>query len=144
MYAYDILYYEDICDLQEMIFQEITRYKYELDYDKFVEGYMNCKYRRLLDRANPRVSNMTWDEYMCYLERDCGEIFVPGETDIDILKSGWIGRIYSMIQFKMNIPSSEIYQKLPIDRMRVLFRPLHTVSEDVAVDKLIKIILGEV
>lgn len=136
MYTYNVNYVEDIADLQEALFQEITRYKYEIDYEKFVRGYMNCSYRELLDRGNARVANMTWDELLCYLERDCSNIIISGNTHIDRLQSGWIGRMYSLLQYRKGISSSELYNKIPLNRMKTLFIPLHTVAEDIALDKL--------
>lgn len=137
MVAYNVNYLNDVADLQEQLFQEVTRYKFEVDYEKFVENYMKCKYRTLLDSGNARVANMTWDELLCYLERDCNEIFIPGETTIDRLQAGWIGRMYTLIQHRQNISSQAVYDKLPFDRMRTLFIPLHTVSEDIALSKLL-------
>lgn len=136
MEPYNINYLEDIAELQEMLFEEITRYKYEVNYEKFVEGYMKCKYRELLDRGNPRTANMTWDELLSYLERDCKEIIVCGETNIDRLQSGWIGRMYALLQYKKNISSEELYTMLPLNRIKTLFIPLHTVDEEIALQKL--------
>lgn len=138
MYTYNVNYLEDIADLQETLFQEITRYKYEIDYENFVNGYMHCKYRRLLDNGNARVANMTWDELLCYLERDCSDLLISGNTNIDRLQSGWIGRMYALLQYKKAISSEELYDRLPLDRMRTLFVPLHTVAEDIALEKLDK------
>lgn len=140
MSAYNVNYVEDIADLQEALFQEITRYKNEIDYEKFVKGYMNCKYRKLLDKGNARVANMTWDELLSYLERDYGNIIISGDTNIDRLQSGWIGRMYSLLQYKKGIPSEELYDKLPLDRIRTLFVPLHTVADEIALEKLDKVV----
>lgn len=137
MSAYSALYLEDISELQETIFQEIVRYKYEIDYNNFVENYMKCIYRKLLDTGSTRVANMSWDEYFSYLEKDCTELFIEGETDVDSLMSGWIGRIYNILQFELNISSEEVYNKIPINEMKALFKPLHTVSDEVAIKKLL-------
>lgn len=140
MEAYNKNYLNDIVELQQFLFEEITRYKYELDYEKFVSGYMKCKYRRLLDKANPRVANMTWDELLMYLERDCSEIFNEGSTTVDRLQSGWIGRMYSLIQFDACMSSEELYNKLPLERIKTLFVPLHTVDEQIALQKILNIL----
>lgn len=138
MGAYNKLYLEDITELQQMLFEEITDYKYELDYNNFVEKYMNCRYRKLLDTGGTRVANMSWDEYLQYLEINCPELFIKGTTDVDKLMSGWIGRIYNLLQYRLNIPSIEVYNKIPISTMKIVFRPLHTVSEEVALEKLLE------
>ena len=140
MPAYNKNYVEDISDLQEALFQEITRYRYEIDYERFVEGYMQCKYRQLLDKGNTRIANMTWDELLSYIEKDCKSIINEGNTNVDRLQSGWIGRMYSLLQYRRNITSELLYDKLPLEKMRTLFVPLHTVSEDIALEKIEKII----
>ena len=76
------LYVDDIADLQEALFEEVTRYKYEIDYENFVKGFMSCKYRRLLDDFNTRVANMTWDELLMYIENDCKELLIEGNTNV--------------------------------------------------------------
>lgn len=126
MGAYNKLYLDDITELQEELFKKIARYDYELDYEIFVSGFMKCKYRWLLDKCNPRVANMTYDELLRYLEKDCSELFVKGETPVDSLMSGWIGRMYSLLQYEMCISSEELYNRLPIERMMNLFIPLHS------------------
>lgn len=140
MSAYNANYVEDISDLQEALFQEITRYKYEIEYERFVEGYMQCKYRQLLDKGNTRIANMTWDELLSYIEKDCKSIIVRGNTNVDRLQSGWIGRMYSILQYKRNITSKDLYKKLPLDKMKTLFVPLHTVAEVIALEKIERII----
>lgn len=140
MEAYNSNYVEDIADLQESLFEEITRYKYIIDYEKFVKGYMKCRYRQLLDKGNARTANMTWDELLSYLERDCKDILVSGDTNIDRLQSGWIGRMYSLLQHQENISSELLYSKLPLEKMKTLFVPLHTVDESIALEKMEKII----
>lgn len=140
MGAYNGLYLDDITELQEELFEGIAQYKYELDYEIFVSGFMKCKYRRLLDKCNPRVANMPYDELLSYLEKDCSELFVKGKTPVDSLMSGWIGRMYSLLQYEMCISSGELYDRLPLERIMVLFVPLHTVGEDTALEKLLRIL----
>lgn len=139
MGAYNKLYLEDASDLQELLFEEVAK-ENKCDFGHFVDGYMNCKYRHLIDIGNPRVINMTWDELWMYLRMNCAEIFIPGERDIDTLQAGWIGRMYNILQFNANIPSVEIYKKIDYKHMQVLFSPLHTVSEEVALDKLLPLV----
>lgn len=130
------LYIDDIAELQEMLFEEITRYKYEIDYENFVKGYMSCKYRKLLDDFNTRVANMTWDELLMYIENDCKELLIKGNTNVDRLQSGWIGRMYSLLQCRLNISSEELYNKVPLSKIKTLFVPLHTVDEEIALKKI--------
>lgn len=140
METYKKLYGDAISDLQQIVFEEATRYKYELNFENFVKGYMQSKYRRRLDNGNTRIANMTWDELMSYLERDEKHLFQLGVTNIDRLQAGWIGRLYSLLQIETNKSSEDIYEKFPLEKMQQLFIPLHTVAEQIAVDKMIKML----
>lgn len=131
------LYKEDIAELQRMLFEEVTRYEYEVDYKIFVAGYMNSHYRRMLDMCSARIANMTWDELLSYIKTNNSGILERGNTDIDRLQAGWIGRIYSLVQYESGLSSSVIYEKINYDRMKQLFIPLHTIAEELAVKKLL-------
>lgn len=136
MKPYDDLYKDDITELQQMLFEEMTRYKFEMDFENFVSGYMCCDYRKRLDNGNARVANMSWDELLSYLEKDEPNLFKKGVVDIDRLEAGWIGRIYNLVQHKTGKTSKEVYELIPYVKMKRLFIPLHTVGEEVAVDKI--------
>lgn len=138
MSAYSELYLEDATELQETLFQEIVNEGYKAEH--FLEGYMKCLYRKLMDGGNARVINMPYCELISYIRVNCGEILILGQSNIDTLQFGWIGRMYNLLQYKLAISSEELYNKLPLDDMKVYFRPLHTVSDEVALDKLILIV----
>lgn len=134
------LYKNDIADLQQAVFEESTRYKFEIDYKNFVEKYMTSFYRESLDSCNARLANMTWDEFLSYLEKIEG-LFLSGTTDIDRLQAGWIGRMYSLLQSETKKSSVLIYNSLPYEKMKQVFLPLHTIGEETALSKLKEIML---
>lgn len=136
MPAYDPLYYSDSITLAEQIFYEVAK-DGKWDFDKFIIGFMGCKFRRLWDKGSPRIINMTWDELLEYLECDVPYIFVSGECIVDPLLAEWLGGMYTRVQFHSGKSSQEIYEKLPLNRMLQLFQPLHTIDEEVAAEKLL-------
>ena len=137
MGAYLRLYLDDANDLMRLLFEEVAKDKTN-DFSYFVDGFMNCKYRRMLDKGYSRIVNMTYDELLSYLHRDCNEIFKEGSFSIDSLQAGWIGRMYNNLQFETKISSVDIYKKLPLDKMMKLFVPLHTTSQEVALEKIMQ------
>ena len=137
MGAYKKLYLEDANNLMRLLFEETSKGK-EYDFSYFVDGFFNCKYRKLLDIGSTRVINMTYDELISYLKKDCSNIYKKGYFSIDSLQAGWIGEIYNTIQFILKISSSEIYKRLPLDKMMRYFVPLHTVSYEIATETIIK------
>lgn len=136
MGAYCELYLMDTTDLIEAVFRVVSE-EDKWDFEKFTAGFMGCKYRRLIDTGSARAMNMAIDEFISYLHKDCSDIFVEGKCEVDPLLALWIGGMYNRIQFYSCKPSYEIYNKLPLDRMIQLFEPLHTVSDDIAVEKLL-------
>lgn len=139
MPAYYELYFQDTIELMEAVFRQVAGEK-KWNFEVFVSGFMNCKYRKFIDEGNARVMNMAIDELLSYLHRDCPEIFVEGECKVDVLMAGWIGGMYNRIQFYSCKTSKEIYQKIPLDRMIQFFQPLHTVDEEVATEKILHIL----
>lgn len=137
MGAYKRLYLDDANDLMRILFEEVAKDKTN-DFSYFVEAFMNCKYRRLLDKGYTRIINMSYDELLSYLHRDCNEIFKKGYFSIDPLQAGWIGEMYNNIQFVTKKTSVDIYKKLSLDTMMKLFVPLHTISQEVALEKIIQ------
>ena len=55
--------------------EEETAKDKTLDFKYFVEGFMKCKYRELMDSGSTRVINMTFDELISYLHKDCKGIY---------------------------------------------------------------------
>lgn len=137
MGAYKQLYLEDANDLMRLLFEQTAKIE-TIDFSHFVKEFMNCKYRRMLDNGRTRIINMTYDELASYLRRDCKDIYKKGKLSIDSLQAGWIGQMYNNLQFELKIPSTEIYKKLPLDKMMRYFKPLHETSQEVALQKLIK------
>lgn len=138
MYAYNKLYLEDSIELAEQLFYEVAK-EDKWDFEKFTEGFMKCEFRQIWDEGSARVINMTWDELLEYLQVRCKDIFVETneKSIVDPLLALWIGGMYTRVQFYSAKSSEEIYHKLPLLKMIDLFRPLHTVDEEVATEKLL-------
>ena len=137
MGAYKRLYLDDANDLMRLVFEETSKDKTH-DFSYFVEGFMSCKFRELMDVGSTRIINMTYDELMSYLHKECPELYKRGKFSIDSLQAGWIGEIYNNLQFILKISSKEIYEKFPLDKIMRYFVTLHTVSMEVALDRLIQ------
>lgn len=136
MGAYLRLYLAEASDLQRLIFTVVAKNQNN-DFEYFVEHYMSCMYRELMDIGATRVINMTYDEYLSYLNKLSPSLFRKGKPNIDYLQAGWIGEMYNELQFILKIPSSEIYKKLDLKTMKKFFRTLHTVDKEIAIEKIL-------
>lgn len=137
MGAYKKVYLEDANELMRLVFEEVSKDRNN-DFSIFVKEFMNCKYRKLLDIGSTRVINMTYDELKTYLYDACSQLFKKGTFSIDSLQAGWIGEMYNYIQFILKKPSQDVYESYPLDKMMRYFVPLHTVSKEVALEKILK------
>lgn len=137
MGAYDKNYLSDSTELMRLLFEEVAKIE-NINFEFFVSSFMNSNYRRLMDDGSTRLINMTYDELLSYLIKDETIIFKKdNKINIDYLQAGWIGSMYNIIQFKTKMSSSEIYNTLNLDRMMSYFVSLHTIDEELAVDKII-------
>ena len=137
MSAYDENYIEDSTELNCLVFEEIARCQ-DVNFEHFVEGYMSSGYRKLMDKGSTRLINMTFDEYLTYLRRDCPELFIIGnkEHEMDVLQAGWIGAMYNRLQFHLCISSEKIYERLNLRTMMSYFITLHTIDETLALRRI--------
>ena len=139
MEAYNKLYFADSTELAEQLFYTVSS-ENKWDFETFTAGFMSTGCRKMWDIGFPKFINMTWDELLEYLTWHNPEIFKSGDTSVDPLLAEWIGGMYNRVQFYSGKSSEEIYDKIPLNRMIELFRPLHTVDEDIATEKLLELI----
>ena len=135
MSAYDEVYVAEIKRTQGKVFDKI---RYELpgvDEKWFIEKYMRSNIRRLLDSANPKLAAKPSPELIhAFINRECGGEYKRGEEWGGFLPQ-WVGEMYSLYQWKYEMPSAELIELLPLSDMERIFVPLHQASWDVAVKK---------
>ncbi|MCL2158518.1 MAG: hypothetical protein FWH48_03835 [Oscillospiraceae bacterium] len=136
MGAYNELYVAKIKRTQGKVFDKI---RYELpgvDEKWFIEKYMKSDIRRLLDSANPKLAAKPSPELIhAFINRECGGEYKRGEQWGGFLPQ-WVGEIYSLYQWKFNVPSAELIDLLPLSDMERMYVPGHQMGWDAAVNKI--------
>lgn len=132
----------DVCYLDDMI--QKTRYLFKLivrncpDVFGVITAYMNSTYRKYMDMGNPLYLNKTPKQIL-------GELGIRIDVKKDISEQydefifEWMADIYTYMQWKYNLFSSEIAEKIRPEELHAKYYPLHEASVENGVDKLRKI-----
>jgi hypothetical protein len=136
MVAYDELYVGQIMRNQGKMFFYLREELPDADEKWFIEKYMRSDIRRLLDGANPKLAAKPAPELLhAFIDRECGGDYQRGEQWGGFLLQ-WVGEIYSLYQWKFNVPSAELIDILPLSDMERMYIPGHQMGWDAAVNKI--------
>lgn len=107
-------------------------YGVEIVQSKFIDGFMNCYLRELMDGFLPRLLSQaasdTFDAYVDYcLEGDFSSIRGKKEEYCHAELS-WIGQMYAYAHCMTLAPAKEIYKIVGLETMRKIYITGHTVS----------------
>ena len=141
MEAYDEIYMHKIKRNQGKLFFYASEELPELDEKWFIEKYMRSDIRRLLDSANPKLAAKPAPELLhAFINRECGGEYKRGGEWGGFLTQ-WVGEIYSLYQWKYNVPSAELIEILPLSDMERMYIPGHQMGWDAAVNKIHDVVL---
>ena len=143
MAAYDEVYVAEIKRNQGKVFFHIREELPDADEKWFIEKYMKSDIRRLLDGANPKLAAKPAPELIhAFINRECGGEYKRGDEWGGFL-SQWVGEIYSLYQWKYDIPSAELIDLLPLSVMERIYIPGHQMGWDAALKKIHDVVLNQ-
>ena len=134
--AYDVCYLDDMIQKTRYLFKLIARNCQ--DGFGMITAYMNCAYRKYMDMGNPLYLNKTPKQIL-------SELGVRADAKKDISEQydefifEWMADIYTYMQWKYNLSSREIAEKIGPEELYAKYYPLHEASVENGVDKLRKI-----
>lgn len=122
-----------LCDTQGQLFELSGKYGYASE--PFVRGFMESDVSKDMDKA---FHHTQWagKEYILsrMKDEDVGD-FTKGEI-FDSEALFWMGYLYRFWHFYTGESSREIYRQAPARAMNVAFLPYHSLSPEMAVDRL--------
>ncbi len=122
-----------LCDMQGRLFEMGAAKGYASA--QFIKAFMKSKIARDLDSE---YNFMQWAGKEYILERmedELADSLVPGEVfDTEVLF--WIGYVYRYWHYYTGESSKEILRQAPVAKMRTLYLGYHTMSVELAIDKL--------
>ena len=136
MSAYDELYVAKIKHTQGKMFFHIREEFPGADEKWFIKRYMKSDIRKFLDHANPKLAAKPAPELIhAFINRKCGGEYKRGEQWGGFLLQ-WVGEIYSLYQWKYEVPSAKLIDILPLSDMERMYIPGHQMGWDAAVKKI--------
>ncbi len=124
----------DLCDEIGQMFVDGQRLGY--DAESFIKTFMNSNIARYMDK---KINFYQWagKKYLieALIDENNNELKSTGrETDEDILY--WIGYVYRFWHYYTGETSKEIYIIAPFRLMRGVYLAYHTLSVEMAIDRL--------
>lgn len=123
-----------LCDMQGKLFEESADQQYESA--SFIEAFMTSAISADLDST---FNHMQWAGKEYILERMQDELkdrLKTGKEHFDRETLYWIGYIYRYWHFYTGETSKEIYKQAPAERMHAVYFPYHTLSVELAIERL--------
>lgn len=134
--AYDECYYESMIQKNRYLFKLIARNEEEPF--EVIETYMKSDYRKAMDLGNPLYLNKTPKQILGSLGiRINLDAAISERYDEFILE--WMADIYTYMQWKYNLMSEKIVDKIKPEDLYKKFLPLHEASLENGAEKLRKI-----
>ena len=120
-----------LCDIQGRLFELSLAKGY--DSEKFVAAFMTSDVAKHLDSEYNRLQ-WAGEEYV--LEELLSEKEITSGETIDREMLYWSGYLYRYWHFYTGESSKEIYKQAPIKTMKVVYLMYHTMSPEMAIDRL--------
>lgn len=131
--AYDKLYLTNVMNVHGLTFSKMDENEKYCVFS-MIDRYMQCSdVRKKMDIGNWSALNKGYKQLLNSVDYEGCE---PKQYSIDKISLHWIAEIYVLLQWKYNIPSSEISRKVPAKALFNLYNPLHETSHENACDKI--------
>jgi hypothetical protein len=122
-----------ICDTQSEIFELAGDIGF--DDDDFIKKYMTSDFcHREMDAMHSWFHLADAQDAMDYILKEITPKKNSLHYDPDAIK--WIGWMYKYLQLRFEIPSKELYQRLPLKDMLNYYEGMHTQDEEFFVNVL--------
>ena len=134
--SYDMCYYDSMISKNRYLFKLIARNTDEPF--RVIRDYMKSDYRKSMDRGNPLYLNKTPKQILGSIGiRINPEVGINEKYDEFILE--WMADIYTYMQWKYNLKSEDIVDKIKPEELYNKYFPLHEAPLENGAEKLKKI-----
>lgn len=122
-----------LCDMQGRLFELSTEKGYESD--AFVKTFMTSDVASDLDKPFHHTQWAGEKYLLSRLADEKGET-IPKGIALDRETLYWSGYVYRAWHFYTGESSREIYRQAPVATMKKVYLPYHTMSVEMAIDRL--------
>ncbi len=135
MRAYHKAYLNDVVENQGKLFDFVSQNYQDSDTEDFIKAYMLSTTRKCIDESQAYVNTMDAKELLDYFIKTENYVFKKGKS-LEGFMPGWIGEFYAYYQWYYNIPSSEVFKKVPLEFLKKAYFGLHDLELELAVQKV--------
>lgn len=131
--AYDESYLDSMIQKIRYLFKLLARNKVNLF--QAIQDYMKSTYRKYMDMGNPLYLNKSPKQIM-------DSIGIEGKMDLEINEKydefilEWMADVYTYLQWRYNLSSEEIVEKIRPEELYDKYSPLHETSLSNCTEKL--------
>lgn len=122
-----------LCEMQGQLFELSRKRGYASE--PFVKAFMTSPVAADLDKPFHHLQWAGKEYILSRMEEELSTALVPGEQ-FDPETLYWMGYLYRYWHFLTGESSKEIYRQAPAKTMRVVYLMYHTMSPEMAVDRL--------
>lgn len=123
-----------LCDTQGKLFELSARRGYNSE--AFVKAYMNSSVAADMDLEFHHVQWAGKEYVLARLEEECSDKLTTGGTILDEDTLYWIGYLYRYWNLYNQESSRAIYRQAPYKIMSVVYLMYHTMSPELAIERL--------
>lgn len=129
------VYLADVVENQGKLFDFVANTYPDKDTSDFICAYMRSSTRKSIDEGRAYVSTMGAPELWEYFTSTEGYQLKPGVA-LSGFVPDWMGEFYAYYQWRFDIPSAEVLEKVPISFLVKAYSGLHDLDLDLAVEKV--------
>ena len=122
-----------LCEMQGHLF--VMSAQRNIGSEAFIKAFMNSQVAKRLDSAFDHLQWAGKEYVFSEIEDECAESFRNGDI-FDTETLFWAGYIYRFWHFHTGEDSRAIYKQAPAKTMRETFLMYHTLSPEMAVERL--------
>ncbi len=135
MPAYSKAYLEEVVENQGNLFDYVAITYPDMDTEDFIQRYMKSTTRKYIDEAQAYICTMDVPELWEYFQKKDQYQLKRGKS-LKGFMPDWIGEFYAYYQWKYNMPSSELIEKIPLSYLKKAYHGLHDLELELAVEKV--------
>ncbi len=123
-----------LCDTQGQLFELSAKHGYNSE--DFIKAYMLSDTAKAMDMEFNHVQWAGKEYVLSTLEDECGSKLTKGDSLLDQEILFWIGYIYRYWNLYTGESSKAIYRQAPAKVMQTVYLMYHTMSPELAIDRL--------
>ena len=129
------VYLDDVVENQGKLFDFVASTYPDKDTKHFICSYMRSETRRSIDEGSAYVSTMDAPGLWEYFTTTENYSLKLGDSLAGFLPD-WLGEFYAYNQWRFDMPSAVVLEKVPLDFLVVAYQGLHDLDLSLAVEKV--------